>query len=74
MPCTRRPRDIEITWFRHKGKPVALLRFQASKPRPTVQLQRLELREGMIVIGGRSFERFPLQTLFSPKALMPTAN
>ena len=69
-----RPRDIEITWFRHKGKPVALVRFQASRARPTVQLERIELRQGMLVIGGRSFERYPLRAMLDPTGLKPTAN
>ena len=69
-----RPHDIEVTWYRHKGNPVALLRFQASKATPTVHLERLELRQGTIVIGGRSMERFPLRAMLNPSALKPAAN
>lgn len=47
-------KDIEVTWYRHEGNPVALLRFQYNRPRPSFQLRRLELRPGMIVIGGLS--------------------
>lgn len=69
-----RPHDIEVTWYRHKGNPVALLRFQASKATPTVHLERLELRQGTIVIGGRSMERFPLRAMLNPSTLKPAAN
>jgi hypothetical protein len=47
-------KDIEVTWYRHEGNPVALLRFQNDRARPTFQLRRLELRQGMITIGGMS--------------------
>ena len=46
-----RKNEIDVTWYRHEGNPVALLRFQ-SGPRPTVQLQRLELHQGKLRIGG----------------------
>jgi hypothetical protein len=44
---------IEVTWYRHNGNPVALLRFQTDG-RPSVPLQKLELRQGTITIAGRS--------------------
>jgi hypothetical protein len=50
--CQRK--NIDVKWYRHKGNPVAILRFQSDSPRPTVQLSKLELRNGMLVIGGRS--------------------
>src|SRR5262249_15115867 len=69
-----RPHDIEISWFRHNGNPVAVVRFQATKTQPTVRLERLELHQGIIVIGGRSFEVFPLRAMLNPSALKPAAN
>src|SRR5262249_10457837 len=42
---------IEVTWYRHNGNPVALLRFQSDN-RPAVPLQKLELRHGTITIAG----------------------
>lgn len=52
-------RNIDVTWYRHDGNPVALLRFQADRPRPTFQLRRLDVRSGIMNIGGISLE--PLQ-------------
>lgn len=51
-----RKRNIDVTLYRHNGNPVALLRFQSDKMRPTAQLRRLELRPGMITIGGAPLE------------------
>jgi hypothetical protein len=42
--------DIDVTWFRNQGHPVALLQLQANQPRPTFQLRRLEVRTGRLVI------------------------
>jgi hypothetical protein len=47
---------VQVSWYRHNGNPVALLHFQADRPRPTVQLQHLQLEKGRITIGGRSTE------------------
>jgi hypothetical protein len=85
---TAQQNHIEVTWYRHRsGNPVALLRFQADRPRPTVRLRRLELRKGLIVIGGESIEGAPshaagehneaiLKDLFGldTRALQPSAN
>jgi hypothetical protein len=52
-----RQRDsIDPTWYRHKGHPVLVLRFQADRSHPTFQLQRLDLRPGMLLITGRSLD------------------
>jgi hypothetical protein len=51
-----RPQNIDVTWYRHKGNPVALLRFQADRPRPTVHLKQIELRRGFMTIRGSSTE------------------
>jgi hypothetical protein len=51
---TCRRNNIDVKWYRHNGNPVALLHFQGDSPRPTVQLSQLELRQGLLVIGGRS--------------------
>jgi hypothetical protein len=55
--------NIDVKWYRHNGNPVALLRFQTDSPRPAVQLAKIELRKGLLVIGCRS-------NLPSPKALV----
>jgi hypothetical protein len=52
---TGRGHDLEVTWYRlDNGNPVALLRLQADQKRATVQLRRLEVHDGRIVIGGSS--------------------
>jgi hypothetical protein len=43
--------DLEFSWYRHDGHPVALLRFQAGRV-PQSRLQQLELREGEMTIYG----------------------
>jgi hypothetical protein len=45
-----------VALYRHNGNPVALLRFQSDKMRPTAQLRCLELRPGMITVGGAPLE------------------
>jgi hypothetical protein len=57
--CAQR-NDIGITWYRRQSNPVAVLRFQTS-PRPTVQLQRLEVTQGKLRIAGRSLDDNPLR-------------
>jgi hypothetical protein len=47
-------KNIDIKWYRHNGNPVARLRFQNASQQPTVQLSKIELRPGMLVIGGWS--------------------
>lgn len=48
-----RQRGFEVTWFRHEGFPVALVRLHSDQPRPNAHLQRLDLRPAAILIGGR---------------------
>lgn len=49
-----RQNGIEVTWYRHEGQPVALLRFQADQARSTLQLKAIQLERGKITIQGRS--------------------
>lgn len=65
-------RGIEVNWYRHEGKPVALVRFQADRSRPTSQLRRLEVKQGLLTIGGISLE--PVQTGTLKRALAPVGN
>jgi hypothetical protein len=46
--------NIDVKWYRHNGNPVALLHFPSDSPRPLVQLTKIELRKGLLVIGCRS--------------------
>jgi len=47
-----RRQDIEVTWYRRQGRPVALLRFGAGRSDSGVQLQQLLLQEGKLTIRG----------------------
>jgi hypothetical protein len=49
-----RREGIDISWYRHDGHPVAVMRFQSDLARPTFQFDRVELTEGRLTIAGRS--------------------
>jgi hypothetical protein len=49
---TARQQNIDVTWYRHNGHPVALLQFQANQPRPNTLLRKLELKSGRVVVAG----------------------
>jgi hypothetical protein len=69
-----RRRNIEVTWYRHGGNPVALLRFQGDRPSPTVQLRHLKVSEGRLALEIESLDRTPRVTALPPAALAPAAN
>ncbi len=48
--------NIKLSWYRYKGNPVAVLRFQSDQPRTTVALESLDLQPGKIAIQGQSLE------------------
>lgn len=47
-----RRRDIEMNWYRHNGRPVALVRFGSSRKDPSVQLMHLKLQPGELSVHG----------------------
>jgi hypothetical protein len=51
-----RRNNIDVSWFRHAGHPVALLRFGADQPRTPIRLKHVELQEGRLLIQGHSGE------------------
>jgi hypothetical protein len=53
---TARQNAIEVTWYRHAGYPVALLRFQADQPRPTLTFKGIQFEKGSVTIVGHSTE------------------
>lgn len=63
---TARKSNIDCTWYRHGGNPVAILKLQGDQLRPTIQLQRFDLQEGKIVIVGRSIEQNGSATTLKP--------
>jgi hypothetical protein len=51
-----RNRGTEVTWYRHEGYPVALLRFQADLSKPTLLLSGVELVDGVLTVHGETSE------------------
>ncbi|WP_020469182.1 hypothetical protein [Zavarzinella formosa] len=51
-----RQQNIDVTWYRSEGHPVAIMRFQADQTRPTFQFERVELKDQELVLVGRSTE------------------
>ncbi len=51
-----RRENIDISWYRHEGHPVAVMRFQSDQTRPSFQFVRVELKNQELVLEGRSTE------------------
>ena len=64
-----RQHNVQVTWYRHNGHPTAATKFQSDQPRPTAQLQQVELKPGMLVITGHSGDSLP----FAPPPLPAAA-
>ena len=71
---TARQNNIEVTWYRHQGNPVALLRFQADQDRPTYHLEHLALDQGVLMIAGSSSEGSPRRAMMPPTPTVPASN
>jgi hypothetical protein len=54
-----RSSNIDVTWYRHNHNPVGLFRFFPDQPQPVSQVQTLEVRDGQIVIAGRTLTDMP---------------
>jgi len=65
---TARASKIDVTWYRHEGNPVGLFRFFPDQPRPASQVLTLEVRDGTIVVAGKSVADLPSAT---PVAVTP---
>jgi hypothetical protein len=48
--------NVKLSWYRHNGNPVAVLRFQSEDSRTTIVLENLDLQDGKIYIRGQSLE------------------
>ena len=62
-----RREHIDISWYRHDGHPVAVMRFQSDLTRPTFQFDRIELKDGRLTIVARSTD--PLTSAPPPRAV-----
>jgi len=56
---------IGVDWYRDDGAPVALLRFQAEQPHPTLELEMLKLEPGAIHIKGRTKDPVSLRAFLA---------
>lgn len=45
--------NADVTWYRSGHHPIALIRLQANQSRPTLQLKRLEVTPGQLLIHGK---------------------
>jgi hypothetical protein len=61
-----RSSNIDVTWYRHGRNPVGLFRFFPDQPRPVSQVQTLEVRDGKIVIAGRTHTEAPAPVPAAP--------
>jgi hypothetical protein len=52
-----RQNDVEVSWYRHEGHPVAILRFQANQPRPTLKLRNVRIEQGQLTVWGESGDK-----------------
>ena len=68
--------SVDVSWYRHDGRPVALVRFQSDQPHPTLLLQAVQLQPGLLTIRGASPDAAPIRTLLHipDGALKPLAN
>ena len=68
--------SVDVNWYRHDGRPVALVRFQSDQPHPTLLLQAVQLQPGLLTIRGTSPDAVPVRTLLQipAGALKPAAN
>jgi len=51
-----RHQTIDVSWYRHRGHPVAIMRFEANQTRPSFQFERVELKDQELMLVGRSTE------------------
>jgi hypothetical protein len=51
-----RESNVEVTWYRHGSNPVGLFRFYADQPQPSSQILTLDVKDGKIVVAGRSYQ------------------
>jgi hypothetical protein len=52
--CQEHGTGIGVDWYRDEGYPVALIRFQAEQPHPTLVLELIKLEKGAIHIQGHT--------------------
>ena len=68
---TARQNGIDVIWYRYHGNPVALLKFQANQPHPTIQFVDLQLDTGKLIITGRAIDAGTISSILGP--VQPTS-
>jgi hypothetical protein len=61
-----RRNNVEVTWYRHEGNPVAVLKFSSDPQHSTVQLKALKLEPGRILLQGCSSDGSGVSGLVPP--------
>jgi hypothetical protein len=51
-----RNKNVDVSWYRNHGNPVAVIRFPSNRTRPNAQLSRFEVVNGQLTIEGQSYE------------------
>ena len=51
-----RDSSIDVTWYRNKSNPVGVFRFFSKQPQATSQVLTLDVKDGRIMVAGRSFQ------------------
>jgi hypothetical protein len=51
-----RAKNLDVTWYRQEGNPVAIIRLPTNRARPNAQLLRFDVVDGQLTIVGQSFE------------------
>ena len=69
-----RQQNVEVSWYRHKGNPVALLRFPNDQPRTSVRLKSLALQPGKISISGEAVESGAPRASSNPAVNKPSGD
>lgn len=70
-----RRQKIDVSpWYRHDGNPTALLRIQSDKATPSMQIKRLELLAGELIISGAPTEANTAPPTLPPTPIKPAAN
>jgi hypothetical protein len=52
-----RQHEIEVSWYRHEARPVAILRFHPNQPRPPIKLKQVSIEEGKLTVSGESGDK-----------------
>jgi hypothetical protein len=51
-----RRNNFDVEWYRHDGNPVAIIKLQSDRPRPTAHLRHLEITAGTLQLQGAPFD------------------